>query len=288
MTEPIEGMPRLWPAGDLKPAAQPRWLARNRMPRRSVSLLIGDEGIGKSLWWVLVVAAITTGKPVPEMGIPAREPASAILVLTEDTWSEDVLPRLFVAGANIANIQVICTEQDGSGAPVFPRDIFLIGEATPAPALIVVDCWLDTVAASLSVRDPQQARQALHPWREVATATDAAVLLLGHTNRISSGNARDKYGATAALRQKARMTLFAQHDDDGNLVVGPEKANGTAPVAASRFTVSPVQYFEPSEEHDGLCRCCGTSATRLSQLASTSPTAMRQSTVKINRTATKP
>jgi len=201
--------------------------------------------------WVLVVAAVTTGKPVPEMGIPAREPASVILILTEDTWSEDVLPRLLVAGANIDNIQVICTEQDGSGAPVFPRDIFLIHEAEPAPVLVVVDCWLDTVAASLSVRDPQQARQALHPWREVATATDAAVLLLGHTNRISSGNARDKYGATAALRQKARMTLFAQHDEDGSLVVGPEKANGTAPVAASRFTVTPVQYFEPSEEHDG-------------------------------------
>jgi len=49
MTEPVEGMPRLWPASELKPAAQPRWLARNRMPRRSVSLLIGDEGIGKSL-----------------------------------------------------------------------------------------------------------------------------------------------------------------------------------------------------------------------------------------------
>ena len=174
------------------------------------------------------------------MGIPAREPASVILILTEDTWSEDVLPRLLVAGANIDNIQVICTEQDGSGAPVFPRDIFLIHEAEPAPVLVVVDCWLDTVAASLSVRDPQQARQALHPWREVATATDAAVLLLGHTNRISSGNARDKYGATAALRQKARMTLFAQHDEDGSLVVGPEKANGTAPVAASRFTVTPV------------------------------------------------
>jgi hypothetical protein len=251
MTETVEGMPRLWRASDLKPAAQPRWLARNRMPRRSVSLLIGDEGIGKSLWWVLVAAAVTTGKPVPEMGIPAREPAPVILVLTEDTWSEDVLPRLLVAGADINNMQVICTEQDGSGAPVFPRDIFLIREATPVPALIVVDCWLDTVAASLSVRDPQQARQALHPWREVATATDAAVLLLGHTNRISSGNARDKYGATAALRQKARMTLFAQHDDDGNLVVGPEKANGTAPVAASRFMVTPIQYFEPTEEHDG-------------------------------------
>ncbi|OBK70263.1 AAA family ATPase [Mycobacterium sp. 1274761.0] len=252
MSQPVDiELPRLWSASELKPAAQPRWLARNRIPRKSVSLLIGDEGIGKSLWWVLIVAAVTTGKPVSELGIPAREPATVILVLTEDTWSEDVLPRLLVADANIDNIRVICTEEDGSGAPVFPRDIYLIREADPAPVLVVVDCWLDTVTAALSVRDPQQARQALHPWREVANATDASVLLLGHTNRISSGNARDKYGATAALRQKARMTLFAQHDEDGNLVVGPEKANGTAPVAASKFSVAPIQYFERTDEHDG-------------------------------------
>ena len=36
-----------------KPAAQPRWLAKDRLPRAAVTLLIGDEGIGKSLLWVL-------------------------------------------------------------------------------------------------------------------------------------------------------------------------------------------------------------------------------------------
>ena len=39
--------------------------------------------------------------------------------------------------------------------------------------------------------------------------TTAAVLLLTHTNRVDSGNARDKYGATGELRKKARLTLFA-------------------------------------------------------------------------------
>ncbi len=42
-------MPRLWPAGDLSPAAHPRWLAQGRLPLAAVSLLVGDEGIGKSL-----------------------------------------------------------------------------------------------------------------------------------------------------------------------------------------------------------------------------------------------
>lgn len=247
-----EPMPRLWRATDLKPAQQPSWLAKGRLPRGAVSLLIGDEGIGKSLFWVWIAAAITTGKPLPEFGIPVRPPAHVLVVCTEDDWSTTVRPRLEVAEADLGMVYVICTEEDGSGSPIFPRDIFLILEADPAPALIVVDAWLDTVSAGLSVRDPQQARQALHPWKEVATATAAAVLLLTHTNRVASPNARDRYGASYALRQKARLTLYAQQDDDdGALLIGPEKANSTAQIAASKFTIVSKQFFEATEEHDG-------------------------------------
>ncbi|MGH8326164.1 MAG: AAA family ATPase, partial [Steroidobacteraceae bacterium] len=79
--------PRLWRATDLKAAAQPRWLAKDRLQRAAVNLLIGDEGIGKSLLWVLIIAHVTTGKPLPGFGIPAREPENVILAaLTEDDW----------------------------------------------------------------------------------------------------------------------------------------------------------------------------------------------------------
>jgi hypothetical protein len=246
-----EDGPKLWLASDLAPAAQPRWLAVNRLPRAAISLLIGDEGIGKSLLWVLVVAHITTGKPFPGFGIPAREPGNVIIVVTEDDWSTTVLPRLEVAGAELDMIRVICVEKDGSGSPIFPRDLPLIRNANPKPDLVVVDCWLDTVPAGLSVRDTQQARLALHPWKDLATTTGAAIWLLGHSNRISGGSIRDRYGATYVLRQKARMTIWAMADEDGALLAGPEKANGAAATVAVRFTITPIMKFEPTDEHDG-------------------------------------
>lgn len=244
-------MPRLWAASDLEAATQPRWLAKGRLPRAAISLLVGAEGIGKSLLWGWIVAAITTGKALPEFGIPPRDPDHVILICTEDDWSTTVRPRLEVAGADLEKVSVICTEKDGSGAPVFPRDMNIIRDSGIRPAIIVVDAWLDTVHGSMNVRDPQQARQALHPWREIATTTDAAVLLLCHTNRVASPNARDRYGATGELRKKARMTLYAQTDDEGHLLVGPEKSNLSAPIPASMFTITGVQYFAPTEESDG-------------------------------------
>lgn len=245
--------PRLWRATELRPSEQMRWIAKHRLPMSAVSLLVGDEGIGKSLWWIGPVTAITTGQAAAHLGIPERDPADVVLVITEDVWSATVRPRLEVAGANLDRITVICEEEDGTGTPVFPRDMDLIDQAieTVRPALIVVDAWLDTVPSALNVKDPQHARQALHPWRDAATRGDCAVLLLTHTNRIATSNARDKYGATAELRKKARMTLFAQLDDDGNLSVGPEKSNLVSGVPASLFRIEPVQYFEPNEEDDG-------------------------------------
>jgi hypothetical protein len=249
-TSPAE-TPRVWRAADLKPAQQPRWLAKSRVMSAAINLLIGDEGIGKSLLWVWIAAAVTTGKALPAFGIPAREPGDILLAITEDDWCTTVLPRLEVAGADIGRVHVICIDADGSGAPEFPADIDLIRNADPRPEMVVVDAWLDTVPPGMSVRDPQQARQALHPWKEVANTTGAAVLLITHTNRVPSANPRDRYGATGELRKKARLTLFAQQDEDGHLLVGPEKANSAAPVAASIFGIEGIRHFEAADDQDG-------------------------------------
>lgn len=245
-------VPRLWAPSELAPAEQPRWLARNRVPRKAVSLLVGPEALGKTQFWIWIAAAVTTGTARPEFGIPARDPEYVIIVATEDDWSTDLLPRLEVAGVDLAYVRLFAYEDDGSGTPTFPRDMPVIETAGIEPiGLIVVDAWLDTVQANLVVRDPQQARLALHPWRELVIRTSAAVLLLVHTNRMTSSNARDTYGVTSELRKKARLTLYCQEGDDCAMLVGPEKANSTGVVVASKFDIETVQHFDPTEEHDG-------------------------------------
>ena len=247
-----DDMPRLWRATELHPSAPPSWLAKGRLPRAAISLLVGDEGIGKSLLWVWIVGAVTTGKPLPEFGIPAREPARVIIgAVTEDDWSSTVRPRLEAVHADLTRVSVVCIEPDGSGAPTFPRDLHLIASADPPPALVVVDAWLDTVPSGLKVRDPQDARRALHPWKEIATTTGAAVLLITHTNRDHSTDARDRYGITGELRKKARMTLYAQSETEGRMIVGPEKMNTGRPLPASEFVIEAVQHFDPTEDDDG-------------------------------------
>lgn len=220
-------LPRIWKATDLASSKPVEWLAEDRIPRGNVTVLVGDEGIGKSLLWVWVVTAITTGKGAPEYGIPPGEPRHVLLFLAENGWSDMDRPRLEVAGANLDYVDVIATHADGTGAGVFSQHTQdLINAMDVKPALIVADPWLDTVPGNLNVKDGQQAKQAIRPWREIAVKHNAGVLLVAHTNRMASASPRDKYGATAELRKTARMTLYAQVDDEtGCLTVGPEKSN---------------------------------------------------------------
>lgn len=247
----IKGMPQVWKASDLRTAQRAPWLAKGWLPAAAVSVLVGDEGIGKSLFWVNLVAAITSGKPMPELGIPARDPQVVVLVITEDDWGNTVLPRLEVAGADLENVRVLCADSNGGGAPEFPRDLGIIQGMDEDIALVVVDTWIDTLANGVSVTGSQAARKALLPMKELATATGASVLLMTHTNRSRTKNARDKYGISAEIRKAVRMALFAQRDDEGMLCIGPEKSNTAQPLKAARFSIKGVQHFEQTDDDDG-------------------------------------
>jgi AAA domain len=246
-------IPKVWKATDLKRAAQPSWIAKRWIPRAAPTVFCGDEGIGKSLYDMRIVAAITNGNPLPDIGLPKRDPMPVLLAaITEEDWASIVLPRLTVAGADLDMIKVICTGEDGSGPPVFPRDFDLIRELTPKPALIVVDSWLDTLSMGTTARDSQSAAAALAPWTDLATTTDAGIILLTPTNRMGTGDIRDRYGVTQHLRKKARSTLFGIRDDETDLlVVGPDKANNTTPDYANLYRVELVQHWERTVDDDG-------------------------------------
>jgi hypothetical protein len=247
-------------ASDLAAPPIPTWLARGYVPRNEITVLVGEEGIGKSLTWVVLAAHITTGVPFPAFNLPARKPRDVVLIITEDSWGE-VKARLEVAGADLSRIHLFSEAEDGSGSPIFPehQDVLYkwVAASGISPALIVVDAWLDTVDPGLQVRNTQHGRLALAPWKTIATRLATSVLLVTHTNRMDTGNTRDLLGSTVALRQKARMILFAaRHPEDGNdgrqhVWIGPEKSNTTGPVNAVKFTLNIEQHRVQTDDDPG-------------------------------------
>lgn len=248
-------------ASEMPAPVAPKWLARGYVPACEITVLVGEEGIGKSLAWVVLVAHITTGKAFAPFNLPRRAAQDVVIIITEDALGE-VFARLEAAGADLSRVHVFSEDADGSGSPTFPehQGVLLewVASTGISPALIVVDAWLDTVEAGLQVRNTQHGRQALAPWKDIATRLQTAVILVTHTNRMDTANTRDLLGSTVALRQKARMILFAaRHPDDGrdgdaqHVWIGPEKSNTTGRANAVRFTISIGQHRPQTDDDPG-------------------------------------
>ena len=182
----------------------------------------------------------------------ASDPADVILIATEDGWSDTTRPRLEVAEADLGRVYVFSQSTDGTGPPTFPKDMDVLRNQGIKPSLVVVDAWIDTVPGGLPVKDTQKTRGAVAPWKSYAADTNAAVLLVAHTNRGDRDNLRNTYGLSVALRQVARSTLYAAEDHDTSaLLVGPDKGNLGARAMAERFERIGVQKFESTPENDG-------------------------------------
>jgi len=239
-------------ASDMAESRPVTWrLAPGYLAAGKVNLLVGAEGIGKSLWSIRAVASITTGHPWGPF-TSLGDPADAILIATEDGWEDTIRPRLEVVSADLHRIHVLCADNDGTGTPIFPGDMPALHSMRTTPSLVVVDAWIDTVPGGLQVKNPQKAREAVTPWKNYAAETGAAVLLVAHTNRLESQEIRNTYGLSGALRQVARSTIYALEDPDTKaLLVGPDKSNLGAKRVAHRFMRIPVQHFPPTLDSDG-------------------------------------
>jgi hypothetical protein len=210
------------------------WLVRDLIPDGDLTVLIGEEGIGKGLWWTDIAARLT------------RQGHKGLLICGEDDYERTVRPRLDVAGADTSLIATIVRDQESlTGQPIFPTNTLEVEAAIREHGFrwVIIDPWISTVSSQLAVKDTQSARQALDPLMALARRTEVAILAVAHPNR-GEGSLRDRVGLTAALRQTARVLIFALEDPEDNtrLYVGVEKANGSSRGPASLYAKRPAEH----------------------------------------------
>lgn len=239
-----------------------KWLAPGWLQDETVNVLFGAEGIGKSLFWVHVAASLSKGEALPEVKLPRGNPQTVGVIVTEDTQGK-VRERFVTAGGDEefvwtfsdeegANTAVIGYDRNG----VMTDDLIQLHENLEdgQTKLLVVDGFLDTIPSHLNIKDTQQARLALKPWKELARSYDLAVLLLAHSNRIAGSDLRNAMGGSVALRQVARSVIFAHATDkerSHRLWVGPEKSNSSALFPAVCYKLDKIQVREPTKTDPG-------------------------------------
>lgn len=216
-------------ATDMALPKRRKWIVPGLLPLGCLVFLAGDEGIGKSTFGLHLASVITSGKGDTGLKIPAGNARRVYLYSTEDNWGDTTSPALKAMGCDFENLSLFFDDTDGTSYPSLGanviKDMHEDSECYGAPALIIVDNFIDTLPANVQQNKPEQLRSVLKQWGKIAKRLNACVLCLHHTNRSGSDNSRDQWAGSSEYRKAARVALMAKDNEDGTFTVGVDKCN---------------------------------------------------------------
>ena len=212
------------------------WLWAGRLPIGYLSLLLGAEGIGKGVLTAWLIARATRGELAGSLeGTPTR----VLIVGDEDSFDSVILPRLYAAGADFAQVDELCDE--ASEVLDIRRDAEQLRELIRAGdySFVYVDSLLDVLAVDTDDWRSKPVRDSLRPLRRAARDLNVCVLGALHPNKGQRSSFRDLVSGTHAFNASSRSSLLlAQHpDDEGRRVLVRGKGNLSAPPPSFEFAV---------------------------------------------------
>ena len=208
-------------------AERVEWLMDCWIPRRSLTLLAGREGLGKSTIACDIAARATRGE------LDNKEPMNVIYLQTEDSRSMTVRPRLEAAGADLDRVhfvEVTITDAEGAieGSLDLPNDFDALEAAIAEHhiGLVILDAAKSAMSSKIDGNSDEQVRRFLEPMSRIADRHDCAFLGLVHFGKRESADTGKLILGSAAWSQVARSVLSVARDDEsGVLLVTNTKAN---------------------------------------------------------------
>ena len=178
-------------------AADP-WLWPQRVALGSLTLVVGDPGVGKSYLTLDMAARVSRGAsgrkknwPLATRGrarllrLPReRAPGSTFLLCAEDDYANTIRPQLVALGADLAQISALRDNQGDQAfdllpcLPDFARQI----QSTPNARLWIIDP-ISSYLGNLQENHDRSIRGLLNPLANLAVAHQLAIVMVTHLSK---------------------------------------------------------------------------------------------------------
>jgi putative DNA primase/helicase len=263
---------------DLSKSRPPRWAWKRRVVMGSLNLLIGEEGIGKGTLIAHTIARWTTGQLAGDL---CRKRVHVGILGDEDSWNDVWTPRLHAAGADLSRIHLI--ERRDGGYVDMRRDRRALTHQIERHHIRVLflDQLLDNLGTGVDDWRQKAVREALQPFRSLASELDIALLGALHPNKRADTFRRLVAGSGAFNAVSRSSLLLAVHPDDdtrrvlvrgkGNLSAAPDTL--TFAIKSYTFTANGESFSVPRAcawKHSDLTVQDLVTATERPQLAAQS------------------
>ena len=217
---------------------------QRRIPIGKVSLVVGNEGVGKGLTIAYLASRWSHGKL---QGDFYGEPINVLVVGDEDALDDTWTPRLFAAEADISHLK-FQAEGDAEIDFTDPADIEYLRSLVRSYEIrvVVFDALLDHLGdAGTDEYKPKAVRNALRPLRRLAAEEQIAAVGSMHPRKGRVLTFRDLVANSHQVNAASRSSLLiAPHPDDPELrVLAWGKGNHAGLVPTLEFRIEPHDFL---------------------------------------------
>lgn len=227
-------------AADVRPAkASFAW--SERIPLGSLSLLVGQPGLGKTLLAIELAARASRGQLDGDLAVPVD-----VLYLTaEDSPAHTLVPRLMAAGADLNRVSFLNVRDDvGERGLALPDDVDKLADAIgrAGARIVVIDPVMAHLATALDSHRDHAIRRALAPLARLADELGVAIAGVAHLNKSTSTDLFGRIGGSIGLTAAARSVLILAADPEAGegsreRIVAHGKSNLSALAPALRLRI---------------------------------------------------
>jgi hypothetical protein len=252
-------------ASDVKVRAV-RYLWEGRIPLSAMTIMPGEEGVGKTTVGIRLMADLTNGTLE---GDYKGQPRSVIVIAPEDDVASVMAPRSQCARADMDKVIIVSgvfdpvVEGESSYDVTLPRDLPQLGDLVQEHdvAMVWIDSLVTTLPPDAKTISYQDVNRVIRPLNVFAQEHDIAVVAPWHLNKSSGNDSASRMMDSRALRTATRSVLFvvAAESESGcteGLVVLDKANSGPLQVPALRYRIESVEYPVPDDVY-GMPGSCG-------------------------------
>lgn len=206
------------------------WLIERYIPKYETTIIGGDGGVGKTAFWLSIVASLSAGNPCffenPEE--VEREPLKTLYLTRENSNATSLKEKFELLGANMNNILCIGdTNMNFFKYKIGSPDLeYLLKKHRPD--VLVLDPLQSFIPEHVNLIARNHVRP-MFDWLMIMTRKyEVTILVIMHTKKHASTGGRDRLADSSDMYDDVRQVLMVgETDEDGIKYVSSEKNNLT-------------------------------------------------------------